>query len=357
MNFSEKLLIWYNENKRPLAWRKTKDAYKIWLSEIIMQQTQIAQGTAYYHKFVKNYPTIHDLAKASEAQVLYHWQGLGYYTRARNLQATAKYISEKLNGKFPDTYVELRKLKGVGDYTASAIASFAFGKIHPAIDGNVQRVLTRIFGLHEAINTGASKKEISAVAEKIIDRNNPGIFNQAMMDFGSIHCKAKKPLCSLCPFKDECYAFRESKIDELPVKKKALEKQDRFMYYFIPLISEKSKNYTLINLRNKKGIWQNLYDFPLIEDKKAIPDKEIKESIKKQLDLSNKEAEIKEFPKEYKHILSHRTLYVKFYTIKPEKDNPMPNIYKKVFINELQNYPFPQLIRRFFNENDVSLFF
>jgi len=351
MNFSKLLIDWYSEYKRPLAWRETKDAYKIWLSEIIMQQTRIEQGTSYYLKFIEHYPTVNHLAKASEEEVLFHWQGLGYYSRARNLHATAKFISEQLNGVFPNTFSEIVKLKGVGDYTASAIASFAFDEPHPTIDGNVQRVLSRVFGLYEAINTGASKKELSAIANKIIDKKQAATFNQAMMDFGSIHCKAQNPLCDVCPFKKDCYAFGESKINELPVKKKALVKQDRFMYYILPIFSESEKKYTFINQRNQKDIWSKLYDFPLVENNERITYEDLEREISKLFSVEINEKNLKFFEKEYKHILSHRTLYVKFYSLELDFDKAKQiNNYQKVELTKLLEFPFPKLIHLFFDD-------
>ena len=233
MIFSNKLISWYLQNKRDLPWRKTKNPYFVWLSEIMLQQTRVAQGMSYYLKFTETFPTVFDLAKADESTVLKMWQGLGYYSRARNLHATAKHIAFELDGKFPSTYKEIVKLKGIGDYTASAIASICFTEPTAVVDGNVYRVLSRYFGIETPINSSAGNKEFKELAQTLIDTLKPGTYNQAIMDFGAIQCKPKNPICLFCPFSESCVALQKNKIDTLPVKDKKTKVRDRYFNYLV----------------------------------------------------------------------------------------------------------------------------
>ena len=222
MKFSNTLIQWYLQNNRELPWRKTKNPYFIWLSEIMLQQTRVAQGMSYYLKFIEVFPTVFDLAKATESTVLKMWQGLGYYSRARNLHFTANQIASELNGKFPSTYKEIIKLKGIGDYTASAISSICFNKPTAVVDGNVYRVLSRYFGIQTPINSATGIKEFKALAQTLIDTEQPGTYNQAIMDFGALQCKPKRPLCSSCPLQSSCVAFGKQLTAVLPVKEKKI---------------------------------------------------------------------------------------------------------------------------------------
>ena len=262
MNFTEILTHWYSVNKRSLPWRTTKNPYHIWLSEIIMQQTQIKQGLPYYEAFVKNYPTVFDLANAEEQEILKLWQGLGYYSRARNLHTSAKYIANELDGKFPSTYSELLKLKGVGDYTASAIASICFNEPTAVVDGNVYRVLSRYFGIDTAINSTQGIKTFKTLATRLINHEHPGDYNQAIMEFGAIQCKPKNPDCNICPLNNSCVALQKEIISVLPVKLKKTKVTKKHINFLV-LISE--DKHTVFEKRTAKGIWQNLYQFPLIE--------------------------------------------------------------------------------------------
>ncbi len=352
MNFSEKLINWYQSNKRDLEWRKTKDPYKIWLSEIIMQQTRIEQGTAYYLKFIHTYPTVEDLAQATEENILKLWQGLGYYSRARNLHQTAKNIVTQYQSQFPNDYNKLLKLKGIGEYTAAAIASFAFDLPYVSIDGNVQRFLSRMFGLHAPINTSEGKKEIQLIADKLLPKNHAATFNQALMDFGSILCKAQSPLCKQCPFAQNCYALANEKVNLLPIKKKAAPKQDRFMYYFLFFYKKENKTHLFINLRNEKDIWHKLYDFPLIENDKELTMNQINNQLSLLLQTT---LEISPLPfgKKYKHILSHRILNVQFFSMQIHNytenfEKILSQKYKSIAFEQLQQFPYPQLIINFF---------
>lgn len=262
MDFAKRLTDWYLQNKRDLPWRETVDPYKIWLSEIMLQQTRVSQGMPYYFAFTEAFPTVFDLANADEQQVLKLWQGLGYYSRARNLHATAKTIAFDYAGNFPESYKELLHLKGVGNYTAAAIASFSRGEAVPVVDGNVFRVLARYFDVETDIASPKAKKEFAALAFELMPKDNPAIFNQAIMEFGALQCVPKNPDCALCPMNDSCLALQKGKVDKLPVK---LKKQKVTNRYFNYLVYRDNKRNTLLRKREGKGIWQNLYEFPLIE--------------------------------------------------------------------------------------------
>ncbi|MDO4881321.1 MAG: A/G-specific adenine glycosylase [Capnocytophaga sp.] len=307
--FSETLLKWYKIHKRDLPWRKTKNPYFIWLSEIILQQTKIIQGLPYYHNFTEKYPDIHSLANATEDDVLKTWQGLGYYSRAKNLHQTAIFISKNLNGKFPTTYKDILTLKGIGDYTASAISSICYNEAQACVDGNVYRVLSRIFGIDIPINSNKGIKYFKELATNILDKNNAGEYNQAIMEFGAIWCKPKNPNCELCPFQHKCIAFHQNKIDFFPVKTKKLSIKKRFFNYCI-LIDSQQK--TILQKRETKDIWQGLYEFPLIETTDNQEDSFIIEKIKANFQNIIK---IEKYPKEYIHKLSHQHIHTFFWKI------------------------------------------
>ena len=262
MNFHNILIKWYLQNKRDLPWRNTTNPYLIWLSEIMLQQTRVAQGMPYFFAFTKEFPTVFDLANAEEEKVLKLWQGLGYYSRARNLHKTAQYVANELNGVFPPVYKELLKLKGVGEYTAAAIASFSYNETVPVVDGNVFRVLSRYFDIESDIALPATKKEFTELAYELMPKDNPAIFNQAIMEFGALQCVPKNPDCSVCVFNESCMALQKKKVTVLPVKSKKLKVTNRFFNY---LILEDVLGNTLIQKRTLKGIWHNLYEFPLLE--------------------------------------------------------------------------------------------
>ncbi|WP_439131713.1 A/G-specific adenine glycosylase [Polaribacter sp.] len=344
MKFSNTLVYWYLQNKRDLPWRKTKNPYFIWLSEIMLQQTRVAQSLAYYNKFTTAFPTVFDLAKADESTVLKMWQGLGYYSRARNLHFTAKYISNELNGKFPSTYKELIKLKGIGDYTASAIASFAFNEPTAVVDGNVYRVLSRYFGLETAINSSKGIKEFKALAETLIDKKQPANYNQAIMEFGAIQCKPKKPLCLFCPLSESCVAFQNNLIDKLPVKEKKVKVKKR---YFNFLVIKTGNDKTILSERKGKGIWQGLFQFPLIESDKIL-DKDALMASKEFDDLFPEETTIALFnKKEIVHKLSHQHLYTQFWIVETDYLSSA-----KIKWSDIQDYPVPVLIGNFLEDFD-----
>ncbi|RPD97773.1 A/G-specific adenine glycosylase [Aureibaculum marinum] len=339
MVFSEILINWYEQNKRDLPWRKTTNPYHIWLSEIILQQTRVNQGLTYYNKFVNTFPDIKDLATADEEKILKLWQGLGYYSRARNLHFSAKYITNELNGKFPNTYKDLLKLKGVGDYTASAIASISYNKPCAVVDGNVYRVLARYFGIKTAINSPEGIKYFKKLATQLLDINNPATFNQAIMEFGAIQCKPKNPDCNTCPLQNSCKAFSNKTIDKLPVKHKKLTIKNRFFNYLVII---NANNNIIINQRTGKGIWENLYEFPLIETHQEIDINELILMDEFQQIITEK-SEISLFNhKPITHKLSHQHLSVKFWIITTKKK------YKNsISLDRLKKYPVPTLINNF----------
>jgi len=340
MIFSKTLMHWYSNNKRILPWRETKNPYYIWLSEIILQQTQVKQGLPYYESFVTSYPTVFDLANAEESDVLKLWQGLGYYSRARNLHASAKYIANVLNGVFPNTYKDLLKLKGVGDYTASAIASICFNEATAVVDGNVYRALSRYFGIDTPINSSKGQKEFKALAQELIDIKKPADFNQAIMEFGAIQCKPKNPECSACAFQNSCVAFSNNSVSDLPVKIKSAKAKKKY-FNFLVFISEDGK--TILERREGKGIWQNLYQFPLIETSEeaefrsilaAIEKFELLKDITFDLSLYNKDTIV--------HKLSHQHLHTKFWIINM---NTLP--VEGISLNKIRDYAVPILIGNF----------
>lgn len=341
MNLTKKLISWYLENQRSFAWRKTKDPYHIWLSEIILQQTRTAQGLPYYEKFISAFPTIKDLALAKEDDVLKLWQGLGYYSRARNLYATAQFAHFEYNGIFPSTFNELLKLKGVGDYTASAIASISFNIPEAVVDGNVYRFLSRYFGIETPINSSAAQKEFKAKAMELIDVSQPGDFNQALMEFGSTQCIPRSPNCVVCPFAAECVAYNQNKIHLLPVKTNKIKIRKRYFNYLVVLDSQGK---CLMEQRTEKGIWQQLYQFPLVESKtrimtssklihhEAFPSK-LKSEVN-QVTLWNTEPIV--------HKLSHQALWVHFWVL--DYKETLPEGYA---IDSLQKFAVPVVIQKF----------
>lgn len=342
MTFSNKLIFWYLKNNRELPWRKTKNPYFVWLSEIMLQQTRVAQGMSYYLKFTENYPTISHLANASESEVLKMWQGLGYYSRARNLHFTAKYIANELNGEFPKTFHEIIKLKGIGDYTASAIASICFDEPTAVVDGNVYRVLARYFGIENAINSSAGIKEFKNLAQNLIDESQPGTFNQAIMDFGALVCKPQNPLCDDCPFSESCVALQKNLIKELPVKEKKMKVKKRFFNY---LVIKTDDNKTILSERNQKGIWQGLYQFPLIETDENISKEQLVAS-KEFGDLFPAETTISLFNhKEIVHKLTHQHLYTQFWIIETKQLQSA-----EISWESIRSFPVPVLIANFLDE-------
>ena len=338
MIFEEEITRWYKLNKRDLPWRKTKDPYLIWLSEIILQQTRVNQGLSYYEKFSEKYPTVQDLANEKEDEVLKLWQGLGYYSRARNMHFTAKYIVENLNGKFPSSYDEILKLKGVGEYTAAAVASFSFDEKKAVLDGNVFRLLSRYFGIHLPIDSSAGKKEFKSLANDLILEKEPGTYNQAIMEYGALVCTPKVPSCKSCRLSINCEALSKNEVDILPLKSKKINKRDRFFNFLV--ITDGESAY--LQQRLEKDIWIRLFQFPLLETEQEISSIENNPLIDSKHYLVN--------VSDHKHLLSHQTIYAKFWLFKSETALPKNSKFKIVSISEIHNYAVPKLIENYLNE-------
>lgn len=351
MLFSEKLIDWYSINLRDLPWRATQDPYKIWLSEIVLQQTRVAQGLPYYLRFLKHFPTVFDLATAKEDEVLKLWQGLGYYSRARNLHATAKFIAQEKNGFFPQTAEELKKLKGVGEYTAHAIASFCFREPVAVLDGNVFRVLSRVFGVNDEIDTPAGKRIFNDLAQKLLDKEKPDLYNQAIMEFGALQCTPKIPDCTICPFSKNCVAYQNQLIADLPRKKKKVKVKQEHINYLV-LVDQKGN--TFMQQRTQKGIWRNLFEFPRLESEfvNGVSDG-VNETIKLK-SLENHKVEIIPFyPQPVKHLLSHRKLFIQFYIGKVTDYSAFPSLSKKYHIvQNIHTFAVPVVIERFIEASD-----
>jgi len=328
--FAADLLAWYDTHKRELPFRAVKDPYLIWLSEIILQQTRVAQGLAYYLKFAKRFPTPLSLAQADEDEVLKLWQGLGYYSRARNLHAAA----QSMNGIFPRTYEGVRALKGVGDYTAAAICSMAYNMPYAVVDGNVYRVLSRVYGVDIPIDTLAGKKEFTRRAQELLDTKRPGDYNQAIMDFGALVCTPQAPLCGECPFKRQCMAYKQNLIEQLPVKSKVTKVSERYFHY----IYVEQGSYTWLHKRGAGDVWQNLYELPLAETSDNKPLKKFPAWCGKTKPVA--------VGKQLKHVLSHRIIYAQLYKIKIPPTVKTPTDFLRVRKNDLEQYAVPRLVQK-----------
>ena len=340
--WTEKLIKWYHENKRDLPWRKNPEPYNIWVSEIILQQTTVSQGTPYYLRFIKKYPTIFDLSKAKENQVLKLWQGLGYYSRATNLLLTAKYISKNYNGIFPNKIKDLKELKGIGDYTASAIASISYGVPSSVVDGNVYRLISRFFGVFISINTLNAYNEFKKRADELMLDYNPSDFNQAMMEFGAIQCKSKNPNCEKCIFNKDCYAFKNDCVGNLPVKNKLNKLKSRYFNYIFAL---DPKGNFIINQRTKKDIWNKLYELPLVESNNNIKIEKLKANkLLFKLSSGNYNSLMKINSKPIIQKLSHQKINITFWKLNVFK---LPKYGIKV--KNLKNFPVPIVLEKFFN--------
>ena len=343
MSFENQLVKWYRNNKRELPWRENIDPYRVWISEIILQQTRVVQGEKYFNNFIKKFPSLESLSSADESEVLKIWKGLGYYNRAINIHKTSKKITNTLNGIFPNTYNELIKLNGIGDYTASAISSICFNEYNPVVDGNVLRLLSRYYGLKTPIDSLKGQRNIREIGKKLISKvANPGDFNQAMMEYGALVC-TPFPDCESCVFSSKCIAYINKEVDSIPVKSKKKKPKERFLNYIV-FIDSKQK--TIVNKRTNKDIWYKLNEFPLIESKTEIKNIKTLTDFKKIIDNSSLTI-IKEKEKIYrvKHILSHQILYISFYQISVEEI-----ITSGVHLSSLNNYNFPVPITNFINK-------
>ncbi len=335
--FASLILKWYDINKRDLPWRSTKDPYKVWISEIILQQTQVIQGIGYYLRFIDQYPDVDCLARATENQVLKVWEGLGYYSRARNLHATAKIVVSDYNGVFPFTYKEILGLKGIGPYTAAAIASICYDLPYAVLDGNVYRFLSRYFGIHTAIDTVQGRKEFQLLADELLDVSRPADYNQGIMEVGATVCKPKLPLCEECPFNNSCIALKDDLISILPVKAKKIKQRPRYFNYL--LIEHNERIY--IERRNNNDIWKGLYQLPLIETRSAALPNSLKKKVGDNLIFLSKR----------KHTLSHQIIYAQFYSVSVDGLSLLDNEnYITIAVDELSKFAFPQLMIEFFKE-------
>lgn len=343
MEFSNSLLHWYLQNKRDLPWRNTTNPYPIWLSEIMLQQTRVAQGLPYFTAFTEAFPTVLHLAKADEEQVLKLWQGLGYYSRARNMHKTAQIIAFEFNEKFPDNYADLLKLKGVGEYTAAAIASFAFNEVVPVVDGNVYRVLSRYFNIETDIASSGAKKEFTDLAKELIPNEIPALFNQAIMEFGAIQCVPKNPNCGICIFNESCAALQLKKVNILPIKLKKTKVANRFFNYLVFMDSDGN---TILRKRTEKGIWHNLYEFPVIETSEEIDLDTVLKELKLKFPDKKTVSILKYNDTQIIHKLSHQKLHINFYKIVIEGI-----LQDGIEISTLNNYPFPIVIHNFIEKH------
>lgn len=362
-NFSNNILIWYKSHRRDLPWRNTRDPYRIWISEIILQQTRVSQGYDYFLRFIERFPSVQVLANAPEDEVMRLWQGLGYYSRARNLHAAAKSIVSKAvadntkkgvilveatgdNNIFPKTYKEVRALKGVGDYTAAAICSFAYNMPYAVVDGNVYRVLARYFGITEPIDTTQGKKLFAALAQDQLDPSCPADYNQAIMDFGALVCIPQSPQCHDCPLAETCEALRTSKVNALPQKEKKLAIKTRYFHY----IWIKAGDYTFIRKRTERDIWQNLYEFPLVESDHQLTSDEVMQAINTLLVVGEK-PQLVLLCQGVKHVLTHRVIIADFYQLILPSDTRSFASYQRIKEDQLNDFAFPRLITLFLDKS------
>ena len=339
-DFSLLIRFWYRQNARNLPWRDTNNPYFIWLSEIILQQTRVDQGLNYYNKFIKHFPTVYELAKADEETVLNLWQGLGYYSRARNLHFAAQQVLNEFEGVFPSTYEGVKSLKGVGDYTAAAISSFAYNLPHAVLDGNVFRVLSRYFADETPIDSVMGKKMFQKYAQELLDQQYPAEHNQAIMEMGALICKPKNPNCQSCVLNESCLAFRNNNVQSYPVKSKKIKVRNRYFNYLV-----ESDEYFKLEKRTEKGIWQNMYQFPLYETTHLIEFDKLADEVGKKFGvrLTQKLAE-------YKHVLSHQKIHATFWSVDHEIVNNEDFV--NVKIANVDDYPMPRLVHRFLEDHN-----
>jgi A/G-specific adenine glycosylase len=348
MNLPLMLLSWYEKNKREFPFRGTDDPYRIWISEVIMQQTRIGQGLAYYSKFLGRFPDIFSLADATEEDVLNIWQGLGYYSRARHLYATAKEICGSHGGEFPGTYAELRKLKGIGDYSAASIASLSFNEPAPAIDGNVFRFLSRYFGITGPAGSSAGRKKAREYAWQFIDRSQPGVSNQALIEHGALVCKPAQPACTTCQFNVTCFALNNDLVQSLPDRIKPAKLRSRYFHYFVFLFTTDNRQRILLKKRTGNDIWKNLYDFPVVETSRKISVIRLTETVEWKNLMGQGRPENMHISPAYRHVLSHQVIYARFLLI---RSAPPPGFTGTgISLDSVPGYPLPKLLVRYFND-------
>ena len=347
---SGKLTVWYHNNKRDLPWRDISDPYRIWISEIILQQTRVNQGLSYYNRFIERFPTVGILADAEEDDVLKYWQGLGYYTRSRNMHKAARKIKNNFNDCFPVEHADIIQLPGIGDYTAAAISSFAFNEPYAVVDGNVYRVLSRLFGIQTPIDSSAGKKEFSYIAENLLSKSHPGIHNQALMEFGALQCVPVNPDCGICPLQSACMAFEMNLISLLPIKSKKKKSSTRyFNYLFIQLDGN-----TFLQKRVASDVWQNLFEFPLIESDHLLSSTELTDTdFFKSIMLDSHEVNIYKISNPMKHVLSHRVIFAQFISITVSNHNESLKQFIQVPLKEIDHFAVSRLMEIFL-ENDLN---
>jgi A/G-specific adenine glycosylase len=346
-DFLQHIYRWYNQNKRSLPWRETSDPYKIWISEIILQQTRVEQGWAYYQRFTEKFPSIDDLASASEDQVLKLWQGLGYYSRARNLHESAKIIKTKHHGLFPQTYTEILSLKGIGPYTAAAVASIAFNLPHPVLDGNVYRFLSRYFGISLPVNSATGKKRFQKIASDIMPPHNPGYHNEALMEFGALQCTPRSPACTDCPVSSSCYAFGRNKVLQLPVKEKKSGRRMRYFYYYLV----ERGDFIWLEKRTGNDIWKNLYQFPAVETLYELSLEEA--ALLNPSFLNGTGYSVKSISEARKHVLSHQILFARLVHLNVNIAFKPTGQYLEVHKNDFHNYPVPRLVEQLAKKSKI----
>ncbi len=344
MKIEEKIRDWYLSNRRYLPWRESNDPYQIWVSEIILQQTRVMQGLEYYHRFLDRFPDLESLARAEEAEVLKVWEGLGYYSRARNMHAAAKYVYHEKGGNFPASYSEMLELKGVGPYTAAAVASMAFSEPRAVVDGNVHRVLSRLFGIREAPGNYGKSSRILREAEKMLDREDPGIHNQALMELGALVCTPLNPDCPACPLTTDCVAYLQNKADELPLRARPATKRKRYFHYLVLL----DNGSIWMGPRMGRDIWQGLYEFPMIETPDAVSAGTLVRSDAWSA-LIGKHSTPTSVSKPVKHILSHQEIRAVFYQIRGNGQLSLQG-YEKIRMQELGRYPVSKLISNYLDK-------
>lgn len=343
-SFTLKLLKWNLEkNTRQMPWKGEKNPYRIWLSEIILQQTRVEQGLSYYNKFINAYPSIHHLAKASDKKIFKLWEGLGYYSRCRNLISTSRFLSKEKDGKFPESFQELKKLKGIGPYTAAAIASFAFNLTYAVVDGNVSRVLSRVFGIDKSLDSIEGKKAISDLADKLLHKKHPGIYNQAIMDFGATICKPSGPLCKSCPFAKICFANNNNRVSELPLKSKKIKIKKRWFYFLVM----EYKNNVLIRQRTEKDIWKELFEFPCIESDSEQNTDYILQCAEKKGWIKNKKYQVTDISTVFKQKLTHQLIQARFLRVHLKQSPLHSSPFLRVNKNFLNKFSFPGIINEY----------
>lgn len=350
------LIKWYNVYKRDLPWRNTTDPYIIWISEIILQQTRVNQGYDYFVRFTSQLPDVRSLATADEQDVLKLWQGLGYYSRARNLHYAAKDIQDRFGGEFPTEYKDVLSLKGVGEYTAAAIVSFAYNMPYATVDGNVYRVLSRLYAIDEPIDSGKGKKLFAQLAQELLNKEDPGIHNQAMMEFGALQCVPVNPVCGDCPLSGHCLAYASGIVKELPVKQGKTVVKERYFNY----LDIRYKNNIYLHKRSGNDVWKKLYELPLIETDRKLTLEQLQLTPEFQRLFNDAgTVTIKGTPIELKHVLSHRIIYATFYEIEIENDAEIGQLYTKTSLEEVHRYPISRLVDRYFeiNEGNASQLF